>query len=108
MKINILGTEYEIRKLSESEYPKLRLAEANGLAELYSKELIINKDMNPNSGKEYANFEEFENKVIRHEIVHAFFHESGLIDYCADEDLVNWISLQSPKLMKAFQEAGCL
>jgi hypothetical protein len=107
LKVNILGTDYEIRKLSESEYPKLKISEANGLAELYSKELIIDSEMNGNTGKEYANFKGFEDKVIRHEIVHAFFHESGLVDYCADEELVNWLALQLPKIMKAFKDADC-
>lgn len=108
MKINILGTNYEIRKVSEKEYPKLSIMNANGLAELYSKELIINAEMNPNSGQEFANFKGFENKVVRHEIIHAFFHESGLDDYTTDEDLVNWIALQFPKMLKVFQEADCI
>ena len=108
MEINILGTNYEIKKLSESDYPKLKTLDANGLAELYSKQLIINSEMNRQTGNEYANFEGYENKTIRHEIIHAFFHESGLVDYCQDEDLVNWLALQAPKMIKAFQEANCL
>lgn len=108
MKVNILGTEYEIKYLSDSEYQKLKICEANGLAELYSKELIINSEMDDGSGKTYANFDEFKNNVIRHEIIHAFFHESGLSDYCEDEDLVCWMALQFPKIMKVFQDADCL
>jgi len=108
LKINILGTDYEIRKASEKEYPKLSVMNANGLAELYSKELIINAEMNPNSGQEFANFKGFENKVVRHEIIHAFFRESGLVDYTTDEDLVNWIALQFPKMLKVFREADCI
>ena len=108
LKVNILGTDYEIRKVGVKEYPKLSTMNANGLAELYSKELIINAEMNSKSGEEFANFKGFENKVIRHEIIHAFFHESGLVDYTADEDLVNWIALEFPKILKAFQKADCL
>jgi len=108
LKVNILGTEYEILKVSENEYPKLSTMEANGLCEVFSKEIIIDSKMNPNSGKEFARFEEFEKKVLRHEIVHAFFHESGLVDYTNDEDLVNWIALQFPKMLKAFNETDCL
>lgn len=108
MKVNILGTDYEIRKVNAKEYPKLSTMDANGLAELYSKELIIDSEMNPNNGEEFNNFQEFENKVIRHEIIHAFFHESGLVDYTTDEDLVNWIALQFNKMLKAFQEADCI
>lgn len=106
MKINILGTEYEIKEMSVTEYPKLAIA--NGLAELYSKELIIDKNMNGETGEEFANFDEFKKKVIRHEIVHAFFHESGLTDYCSDEKLVNWIALQIPKIVKIMQETHSL
>lgn len=77
MKVNILGTDYEIKHLSESEYKKLKTLEANGLAELYSKELIINSEMDDGSGKVYANFNQYEKKVIRHEIVHAFSMSQG-------------------------------
>lgn len=108
MKVNILGTEYEIRYLKESEYEKLKICDANGLAELYAKELIINSEIDDGSGKVFANFKEFEKKVIRHEIIHAFFHESGLEDYTSDENLVDWLALQAPKILKVFQETGCL
>lgn len=107
-KVNILGTEYKIKMLSEDEYPKLKIMSANGLAELYSKDLIIDSGMNKQTGKEFENFKAFENKTIRHEIIHAFFHESGLDDYGGDEDLVNWLSLQFPKILQAFKEADCL
>lgn len=108
MKVSILGTEYEIRYLKESEYEKLKTCDANGLAELYSKELIINSEIDDGSGKAFANFKEFEKKVIRHEIIHAFFHESGLGDYTNDENLVDWLALQIPKILKVFQNTNCL
>lgn len=108
MIVNILGTDYKIKHLSEKEYEKLKILEANGLAELYSKELIIESNMDDGSGTAYANLSEFENKVIRHEIIHAFFHESGLVDYCKDEKLVDWMALQVPKMLKVFQEVGCI
>lgn len=106
-KVNVLGTEYKIRKVTEEEYPKLKTMDANGLAELYSKELIINSQMD-DSGKAFAKFDEFEKKVVRHEIVHAFFHESGLNDYCNDENLVDWMAMQVLKIIKAFQDAKCI
>lgn len=108
MKVNILGTDYEILKVNEKEYPKLSKLEANGLCELFSKEIIIDSGMNPCNGKEFSNFIAFEQKVLRHEIIHAFFHESGLVDYTNDEDLVNWIALQFPKMLKAFQDTDCM
>lgn len=81
---------------------------ASGLAELYDKKLIINKNNTIPDENTYDNLESFSNKVIRHEIVHAFFHESGLMDYCLDEQLVDWIALQIPKIIKAMMETNCL
>lgn len=46
-----------------------------------------------------------------HEIVHAFFFESGLggeSDYAQNEELVDWIARQGPKLYRAWAEAGAL
>lgn len=57
----------------------------------------------------------YRKKVLRHEIIHAFFYESGLWNnsgYSAtwgqDEAITDWIAIQSPKLFKAFKEADCL
>jgi hypothetical protein len=46
--------------------------------------------------------------VIRHELVHAFFEESGLTEYKNNELLVDWIAKQFPKLAKAFQQVRAL
>ena len=105
MKINILGTDYEVKLLSEEEYPKLKTADASGLAELYNKELIIDKSLSvPIHEKEelrHANLNEYTKRVIRHEVVHAYFHEAGLSDYCQDEVLVEWIAQMIPKLSES-------
>ena len=106
MIINILGTEYKIRTLTEDEYPKLKTA--NGLAELYSKELIIEANMGIDDGDAFTNIDAYRRKVTRHEIIHAFLHESGLSEYCRDEDLVDWLAIQAPKMVKVFQEAEIL
>lgn len=108
MKVNVLGVEYEILVLSEEDFPKLKVMSASGLAELYDKKLIINKNNTTPGEDTYDNLEAYSNKVIRHEIVHAFFHESGLIDYCQDEQLVDWIALQIPKIIKAMEETACI
>ena len=52
--------------------------------------------------------EELKNKVLRHEIVHAFFHESGCSEWTNDENLVEWIAIQVPKMAKAMKEAGAI
>lgn len=97
MYIDILGTPYNIKFQTPQENPKLDIADANGLAELYSKELIIRTgyEDDPNS---FNNVTEFREKVMRHEVIHAFFHECGLDIYSDDETLVNFLALQFPKL----------
>ena len=55
----------------------------------------------------------YQHKVIRHEIVHAFLYESGLDvnslsggAWAKNEEMVDWMAIQIPKILKAFQEAG--
>ena len=42
------------------------------------------------------------NETLRHELIHAFFFEAGLVEYCSDETLVYFIAQQFPKLHKIF------
>lgn len=46
--------------------------------------------------------------MLRHELIHAFFCEAGLDDYSSNEQLVDWIAIQSPKIFKIFQELEIL
>lgn len=100
MEIEILGQKYKVIRKTEGEYPKLKHMDASGLAELYSKELVINANCIEKDECTHENLEEYENKVIRHEIMHAYFHESGATAYCQDEFLVEWLALQLPKIAK--------
>lgn len=101
MTVNILGTPYKIIKQKEKDNPKLK--DANGLCEVYAKKIIlleIEDDV-----RNYENIEEFEKKVLRHEIIHAFLAESGLrsnSDWAENEEMVDWIAAQFPKLKKVF------
>jgi hypothetical protein len=107
-KIGVLGTEYTIRSVHESEHdPKLE--EAFGYTEPFSKEIII-EERDPRA-KDVRKFEEFVNKTIRHEIVHAFLVESGLdiaSDWAVNEEIVDWIARQIPRMAKAMAEVGAL
>ena len=107
MKVNILGTPYTLRE--ETEKDRAKMENANGFCESYSKEIVIRKI----EATEYTfdALEEFRKKVVRHEIIHAFLHESGLAnnsDWAVNEELVDWFALQFPKLTKAFEDAKCL
>jgi len=107
MKVNILGQDYTIKKQTEAENEKLE--GANGLCETCAKEIIINDfEMSVNT---LDNIEEFKKKVLRHEIIHAFLFESGLDNnssYASNEELVDWIAIQIPKLVKSMNECEVL
>lgn len=57
-----------------------------------------------------------EKQTIRHEIVHAFFDESGLQEsgvhftgsWAINEEMVDWIAIQGPKIYEAWRAAGAL
>lgn len=105
-KVNILGTEYKIIYQTQNENPKL--VDANGLCECYSKELILNfADLDdPDS---FANIDEYKKKVLRHEIMHAFLFEAGLMNkYSRDELLVDSLAILIPKICNSMKEVGCL
>ena len=59
----------------------------------------------------FNNIAEFEKKVLRHEIIHAFFGESGLrsqSEYAQNEELIDWIAIQIPKIVEVMNKTNCL
>lgn len=108
--VSILGEVYEITTRSVEEDPKLE--QCVGYCEQYSKKIVLS-DMAAADKDVMAveNIEEFKKKVLRHEIIHAFFGESGLRScskYAEDEELIDWIAIQFPKILKAFEQVGAL
>lgn len=108
MMVNILGTEYIIRFVPEEEDPELK--DCDGYCDETAKEIVVKqyKHGEPESKK---NLELQEQKNRRHEIIHAFLSESGLAEnseWAQNEEMVDWIAKQGPKLIKAWQEAGAL
>ena len=104
MKVSILGTEYEIIEQTEKQNPKLK--NYNGLCEIYSHRIILNADIQEDE-LTYENFQDYKKRVLRHEIIHAFFAESGLrgnSEYAENEELVDWIAIQLPKINKVLQQ----
>lgn len=115
MKIQILGTEYKI------EYRNIKndsnLDEMEGYTDLYQKLIVIGnieqRDYFKNELKEKIN--KVKNKILRHEIIHAFLFESGLdtnsnrsYSWADNEEMVDWFALQSPKIYKTYKKLNIL
>ena len=105
-----MGAEKNIIMKHEKDNPKLETC--NGLCEQYSKKIIINDfSEQKNDVMCVENVEDFGKKVLRHEVFHAFFGESGLrgsSEYAEIEELIDWLAIQSPKIFKVFQELDIL
>lgn len=101
----ILGTEYNLIKGDET----LKEINADGECQNYSKiirirspkDMLLPEDSDDVKKKRYK-------EVLRHEVVHAFFNECGLDSYSNDEQLIDWIAVQFPKMLKVFQEHECV
>lgn len=106
-KVNILGTDYTIREvMNKTEDVRLDLLDANAVCEPYTKEIIL-KDI-PNDVRYVNDLESYKKKVLRHELVHAFLHESGLSSYESDELLVEWIAQKMQQMADVMINLDCL
>lgn len=106
-KVNILGTEYTIEESNQEKDETL--IGKDGYFDSSIKKCVIDEMSETGVGVK-KNLPEYKKAVTRHELVHAFLFESGL-DSCSwatNEEMVDWIAIQFPKLFKAFQEADCL
>jgi len=98
MKIDILGTEYTIKKCKlnskhlENKY--------DGTTDYSTRKIYVSDEL---EGREYR-------EVMRHEIIHAFLLESGLYTEMShpgighDEQMIDWMAIQYPKIRKVFHE----
>ena len=80
MKVNVLGTDYTIRKMKRSEEPAFDEQDIDGYCDRY-QHLIVYLDLDSDTkwdGEPEKTKRECEKSTIRHEIVHAFIFESGL------------------------------
>lgn len=118
MTVNILGTEYEIIKRKYDEDEAFDRRSIAGYCDYYTKRIVV-CDMNTYKGWEHEDEDskaQCSKETIRHEIIHAFLSESGLQDsafaydgaWAKNEEMVDWLAVQTPKMYKAFVEAGCI
>lgn len=104
MKINILGTEYSYCETTDKE--DNGLIGNDGYCDGYAKIISIETGHNWNEPNSIQDREAMYKKIKRHEIVHAFFNESGLMEMSQNELLVDWIAAQFPKMYEAFEMVG--
>lgn len=107
--VNILGSKWTIKEQSAKDNPILETCD--GYCDWTVKQLVIGREVNGTLG----DMEAYIRKVLRHEIVHAFLFESGLYEssgqtdaWAKNEEMIDWIARQGPKIYDAWKEAGAL
>ena len=118
MTINILGAKYtiEVKKYKDDEV--FERNHFDGYHDGYQKK-IVTCDMHTYPGwdnEEEETIQECMKQTLRHEITHAFLHESGLADsamqsprgWAKNEEMIDWIAFQGPKIYEAWKDIGAV
>lgn len=118
MTVNILGTDYAVIKKQYDADPYFKEQSVDGYCDGLMKEIVCcDMATYPSWEKEPKDrVTVAEKQTLRHEIVHAFFNESGLEEstfrvdgaWAKNEEMVDWIALQGPKIYEAWRAAGAL
>lgn len=98
--IDVLGTKYMIKYGGETAYPSLK--GNDGSCDTTSKVICILNEFEV-SDDTVAHLRYLQDKVLRHEIIHAYLYESGLSSNCywaENEEIVDWFAIQLPKITK--------
>ena len=111
-KVNVLGTEYTIIERPEEEDERLK--KHDGYCDSSTKTIVLLKYEDDPMNKEDMSY--FRKQILRHEIIHAFLSESGLEacgnsfggSWALNEEMVDWIAIQAPKLFAAFSEVDAI
>ena len=111
-KVNVLGTEYTI--IDKTEKEDERLKKHDGYCDSSTKTIVLLKYEDDPMNKEDMSY--FRKQILRHEIIHAFLSESGLEasgnsfggSWAQNEEMVDWIALQFPKMLQAFIDVDAI
>ena len=106
MTVDVLGTPYKI--IESNREQDNNLENADGYCDFSTKKIII--DTFKNRPGDMEDLETYKKQVIRHEITHAFLHESGLDanSWAGNEEIVDWIAIQFLKMAEVFGKVDAL
>ncbi len=116
--VSVLGTPYSVEVKKYDDDPLFYDDGFAGYCDCHTKRIVL---CDLKSHKDFKSDPEEKLLIImkatlRHEIVHAFLDESGLQDnavtydiaWAKNEEMVDWIALQGPKIYQAWKEADAL
>ena len=118
MKVKVLGATYNVVVKKYADDPAFDSRSICGYHDGVMKNIVL-CDMRTWPGWEDEPEDrcaEAQKITLRHEIVHAFFTESGLDDsslqytggWAKNEEMIDWWALQGPKVYEAWRKVGAL
>ena len=112
MKVNILGTTYQV--FCETLQENKRYRDCAGYCEFYAKEIHVRRytpDDEDTTERDSKRLDILAQKVLCHELIHAFMYESGLCtnsntvdQWAMNEEMTDWFAIQMPKIMAVYDE----
>lgn len=109
--VDILSQSYRIEFLAEDKDSKFE--DADGYIDP-TIHLIRVAFLQPNRSS-VQDLAIYAKKVMRHDIVHAYLYESGLAEnslsvanWATNEEMVDWIARQFPKIKRTMETLNCL
>jgi hypothetical protein len=105
MKVNILGTEYDVKLLDDRD-ETMKAMSCDGYTDYSVKKIrVLDVTKNTDSGHQ-EDIERYQKLILKHELIHAFLYESG-IDFKMqfhNEEMVDWLAMQFPKISEVFDK----
>lgn len=118
MTVNVLGQPYAVVQKRYEEDGQFKKMECGAYCSMTEKTIVLCDLFTYPGWEDETNHAVTEQTktLLRHEIVHAFLQESGLSTnsnsdagpWARNEEIVDWVALQGPKLYAAWKEAGAL
>ena len=107
MKVNVLGAKYSL--IESNSTKDVVLNDKDGYCDTSIKVCVVD-EMNITDPNAKKNLPEYKKAVKRHELIHAFLYESGLDtqSWANNEEMVDWIAIQFPKMLQAFKDAEAI
>lgn len=108
MIIKILGTPWTLKESNKTADPSLE--NCDGYCDETIKQIVVEKPPGKHIPGLKHDLNEYQKKVIRHEIIHAFLFESGLAEssWADNEEIVDWIASMFPKLKDVFENTNAM
>ena len=106
MVISVLGSPYSIEYKNEADDAALK--GRDGYCDTSVRRIVVDT-MAERDRYSKGDMMAYRRAVVRHEIIHAMLYEGGLdTGWAHNEEIVDWIAIQGPKLYKAWVEAGAM